>query len=193
MVFAWPWDAPTPPPPPTLLEEWSETLVWGTGWLGFCLTLCLTQMPTATSMAIMEVVTNAMYIAHYGLQGALGGLASQTIGMLNGLLSYNDENATAKMLHKLLPLSLLPLGWLSCEGLVDLVPLLATGLRLFAYQFKSVLRIRLLQVLSSCAWLTYGFLIESSPTITTSVACMALTLIAIARSGGAESAAKKSA
>ena len=160
-----------------------------TGWAGFLLTLVLTQMPTARSMAMMEVVTTSMYILHYGMQRAMGGVASMALGCANGLLAYNSStSATAKLLHKFLPVALIPLAISSYEGPVDLVPLLATGGNLVAYTFTNVLYIRMLKISCSVAWLTYGFLIESSSTITTSIFSMGLTLIAIARQGrGAQS------
>ena len=74
-AFGFFWAPPPPPPPPSLLEEWSPTLVWLTGWLGFVLTLAMTQAPTARVMAAMEVMTNSMYLGHFALQGAMGGLA----------------------------------------------------------------------------------------------------------------------
>ena len=181
LVVGWPWDQPPPPPPPTPLEQWSESLVWATGWLGFVLTMAITQMQSPRTMAFMEVVTNSMYIAHFGLLGAMGGLASQTIGFFNGLLSYNSDIPLCKMLHTLLPAALIPLGALTYEASVDLVPLTAVAIRLLAYQFESMLHIRALQVLSSCAWLSYGWLISSSSVMLTSVSCGGLTLLAMAR------------
>ena len=86
MLISWPWDPPPPPPPPTLLEEWTPFLISSTGWLGFCLSLLNTQMPTAMLMAITQTINNATYMVHFALVGAWSGLATQVIGMTNGLL-----------------------------------------------------------------------------------------------------------
>ena len=143
------------------------------GWLGFVLTLAMTQAPTARVMAAMEVMTNSMYLGHFALQGAMGGLASQAIGFLNGILSYRRDDPICKGLHRMLPVTipplgsswtepwtahkaprpspatqvaLIPLGAFVYEGPPDLLPLLATLIRLLSFMSSSMLHTRLLQV-----------------------------------------------
>jgi hypothetical protein len=134
-------------------------------------------------MAAMEVVTNSMYLGHFALQGAMGGLASQAIGFLNGILSYRRDDPLCKALHRMLPVAisvglawdragpcavlcavlltprpspatqvaLLPLGAFVYEGPPDLLPLLATLIRLLSFMSSSMLHTRLLQVSASAS------------------------------------------
>ena len=107
----WFWESPPPPPPPTLLETLTPDLIKATGWIALVLSLLLTQMPTARSMAVMQTLTNSTYMMHFWLMGAMGGMNSQLVGVANGLLKYNAETSpTCKTLHKALPLVLIPLG-----------------------------------------------------------------------------------
>jgi hypothetical protein len=180
MLLSWPWDPP-PPPPATLLEEWTPFLISSTGWLGFCLSLLNTQMPTAMLMAITQTINNATYVVHFALVGAWSGLATQVIAMTNGLLKIGAEcgSELCTTVQKYTPLALIPLGWHTYSKPLDLLPLCAVAGRLFSFSQKDMFTVRLIQLLALIPWVPYAVALGSQSALATAVLSIVLQCIAI--------------
>ena len=210
----WPFDAPPPPeptlfesltagllgespppPPPPLFEALAPMLVTASGWVGFAMSLLLTQMPTARSIAVTQTCANLVYFVHFMLLGAVGGAASQVVGMVNGLLKYNAAIPACKKLQKLLPVVLAPLGYLTCSRALDLLPLAAIGGRMLAFQATDVQTMRWLAIVAMIPWIPYSVAVESNSSLLTCFLSMGLTLLTIVRHSRAsrldKAAAKK--
>ena len=198
-LLSWPWSSPPPPPPPTLLEEWSDDLVWALGWFGFCLSLLVTQMPTALSMAIVQTLNNLTFTLQYALLGAWGGFSTQVIAATNGILKIGAENGfgACKTLQRFTPLALIPLGAATFKGPMDLLPLSAVAGRLFSFQLSDMFSMRLVQLLALLPWVPYAFMLDNFAALLTAFLSIALQLFAIfnhhVRTTGTAEAKKKSA
>ena len=196
VLLSWPWDPPTPAPPPTLLEEWTPFLISFTGWLGFCLSLLNTQMPTAMKMAITQAINNATYVIHFALVGAWSGLATQVIAMTNGLLKIGAElgSELCTTVQKYTPLALIPLGWHTYSKPLDLLPLCAVAGRLFSFSQKDMLTVRMIQLMALTPWVPYAVALESESALATAVLSIVLQCLAIWTnhySAASKAAAKK--
>jgi len=131
----------------------SLDLVSVTGAAGFILALAITQMPTERSTVICNLATNVAYIWHFVLIGASGGIASQSIGVLNGLLKLLEHVPLAKRAHQHLWVLLGPLAATTIKTPADALPLIATGVKLRAFRMDSVLRMRIVQTVSLTPWI----------------------------------------
>lgn len=175
--------AASPPPPPTLLESVGldvAFVIWATGWIGFCLSLGITMIKKAQTMAFVQACTNFTYLVHYGLQGASGGAASQVVGVLNGVLKYNAATSPlAKTLHTYLPLALIPLGFINVKKALDLLPLIAVGGRLLSYQASSMLKVRIIQAVALTPWFPYAYALNNFATLLTISLSICLGIVSI--------------
>ena len=194
--MVWPFDSPPPPPPPTFLEEWTPFLITFTGWLGFCLSLINTQMPTAMKMATTQALNNATYLLHFALVGAWSGLATQVIALINALLKIGAEfgSTSCTNIQRYTPLVLIPLGWQTYSQPLDLLPLSAVAGRLFSFSLKDMFAMRMMQLLFLTPWIPYAIALDSQSALATAVLSVVLQCIAIYNhhfSAGALAAAKK--
>ena len=187
----WPFSQPpaAPPPPPTLLqhlEDATPTIVWLTGILGVALAIAVTQMPTKNSIALCQAAYSITFLVHFLLSGELGAVGSQLIGLANGALTYYSGNTVCQQLHKLLPLAIVPLAAATTTTFIDLLPLLAIGGRLVAFQSADVFKMRLIATLSLLPWLPYGVAISSWPVLFDNGMSVVLSIIALVRFHSAE-------
>ena len=175
------WSTPPPPPPPTMLESYADSIVEVSGWVGFCLSLLITQMPTARSMAILQAINNFTYVIHFGMLGAWGGLSTQVIGVVNSLLKIGAEGGSSlcSSLQRFTPLALIPLGAYTYKSPLDLLPLSATGGRLLSYQIEDMFRMRLVQLLAYYPWVPYALAYGSNSMLMTALLSIALQLFGI--------------
>ena len=183
MFFSW-WTPPPPPPPPTLLESITDkdALTHASGWAGFCFALLVPLMSSPKMMAMMQVMDNLTFYIHYSLIGAHGGAASQLMGLVNGLLKYNETNSTlCKHCLRIFPLALVPVGFLTVETRWDLLPLTAVGGRLLSYQASSMLKIRILQAAALLPWFPYAIALGNSAALLTACLSMFLCVASILR------------
>ena len=181
-LLSWPWHPPPPPPPPpTLLELWSDDLVWALGWLGFCLSLVVTQMPTALSMAIVQTCNNVTFTFQYALMGAWGGFSTQVIAATNGFLKIGAENGVGacKTLQRFTPLALVPLAAATYKSPMDLLPLSAVAGRLFSFQLSDMFAMRLVQLLALLPWVPYAMILNNFAALLTALLSIALQIFAI--------------
>ena len=91
------WGKPPPPPPsapPPLLG--TTNVIWASGWIGFCLSLIITQLPTPLSLALAQFANNLTYVIHFSLIGAYSGVATQAIACINALLKIGAESGSEK-------------------------------------------------------------------------------------------------
>jgi hypothetical protein len=179
LTLAYFWDPP-PPPPPSLLELWTPTLVWASGWLGFCLSLINTQTPTKRATAAVQTLNNLTYVLHYGLVGAWSGLATQVLAATNGLLTLGglSGSSTCLALQRITPLALIPLGAYTYQRPSDLLPLSAVATRLISFQFDG-LTMRMIQLLALMPWIPYAVILDSTPALMTVLLSVVLQLLAI--------------
>jgi len=155
-MSGWLWpEPPPPPPPPSPIEAWGPDIIWATGWLGFCGSLILTQLSTAKTLGFAQAINNVLFVIHFLFLGAWGGVASQVVGVANGVLKYHHENATCRKLHSFLPLALIPLTAYTYEKPLDLLPSLAVGGRLLAFRAQSMMHTRLGCTLALTPWGVY--------------------------------------
>ena len=181
-MTSWFWNQAPPPPPPTFLEEWSEDILWATGWFGFCLSLLCTQMPTALSMAIVQALNNATFCIQYGLLGAWGGLSTQIIACTNALLKIGVEgggSGLCKTLQRVMPFLLIPLGAYTYSKPLDLLPLSAAAGRLVSYQMQDMYAMRRLQLVALTPWVPYAIALGQSSSLLTAVVAIVLQAIAL--------------
>ena len=180
-LLAWPWDPPPPPPPPTLLEQYSEDIIWAAGWFGFCLSLLVTQMPTALSMAVVQAMNNATFTLQYALLGAWGGFSTQVIGCTNALLKVGAEfgSSSCKSLQKVTPFALIPLGMYTYSKPLDLLPLSAVAGRLISFQATDMFTMRIMQLLALMPWLPYALALGQASALLTAAASILLQLVAV--------------
>ena len=189
----WPWESPPPPPPPpTLLEEWAPFIVWAAGWTGFCLSLLVTQMQTARSMAVTQALNNATFCLQYALLGAWGGFSTQVIGCTNSLLKIGAEGGSSlcQSLQRFTPFALIPLGAYTYSKPLDLLPLVAVAGRLISFQATDLQTTRLIQLVALLPWIPYAVALDQSSALLTAVLSIVLQLYAIWNSR-AKAAAQK--
>ena len=181
-LSAWLWDPPPPPPPPpTLLDEWREEIIWAAGWLGFVLSLLVTQMPTALSMAVTQTLNNATFCLQYALLGAWGGCSTQVIGVTNGVLKIGAEGGSGlcKTLQKFTPFALIPLGAYTYSKPLDLLPLSAVAGRLVSFQATDMFTVRMIQLVALLPWVPYALALEQTSALLTAILSIGLQLLAI--------------
>mmetsp|Transcript_35823 Transcript_35823/g.94095 ORF Transcript_35823/g.94095 Transcript_35823/m.94095 type:complete len:205 (-) Transcript_35823:196-810(-) len=181
-MSGWLWpEPPPPPPPPSPIEAWGPDIIWATGWLGFCGSLILTQLSTAKTLGFAQAINNVLFVIHFLFLGAWGGVASQVVGVANGVLKYHHENATCRKLHSFLPLALIPLTAYTYEKPLDLLPSLAVGGRLLAFRAQSMMHTRLGCTLALTPWVPYSLAVNSRSSLINVVFAIALQLITIVR------------
>ena len=180
---SWLWSPPPPPPPPptSFLDVSSEDLIWATGWLGFLLSLAVTQMPTAMTTATVQMLNNATFCVQYALLGAWSGCSTQAVGVLNATLKIGAEKGSqrAKGLQKVTPFLLVPLGAITYKGPLDLLPLSAVAGRLISFQATDMLTMRLIQLVALLPWLPYAHALGQSSAMLTALLSIVLQLVAL--------------
>ena len=188
LLLAWPWDKPAPPAPPplTFLELWTDSIVWGTGWLGFCLSLLVTQMPTTFSMALVQTMNNATYGVQYAFLGAWSGCATQAIAVTNGILKLGVEfgMSKCKTVQQFTPYALVPLFAYTYSKPLDLLPFMAVALRLISLQAADASTARLIALAASTPWIPYCLALGQMQTLLAAVLAIGLQLLTIWRHSG---------
>ena len=179
-----------------MLEEWTPLLITSTGWLGFVLSLILTQVPTAMSMAVVQALNNAIYITHFALVGAYSGMATQVIACTNALLKIGAVCGSGACItaQKYTPLALIPLGYYTYSKPLDLLPLSAVAGRLFSFSQKDMFTTRMIQLLALTPWVPYAIALGSQSALATGVLSIVLQCLAIYAnhfSAASKAAAKK--
>jgi hypothetical protein len=157
-----------------------------TGSAGFVLALAITQMPTERSTVICNLACNVAYVWHFALIGASGGLASQSVGVLNGVLKLYDHVPAIKRVHAKLWLTLPPLAFATVKKPVDVLPLLATAIKFAAFRMPSLLLMRFVQLAALAPWVPYCYIIESRSGLMNVALAVVLSCVSIFRYHGDE-------
>ena len=168
-------------PPQVLPDGWDVSIIWMTGWVGFCGSLLITQLRTAKALGGAQAINNMLFVIHFALLGAWGGVASQIIGICNGLLKYQSEIPACKRIHAYLPLALVPLAAVTYEKPLDILPSLAVAGRLVAFQASNMARTRLGCMIALLPWIPYSLKVGSNSSLVNVCLSMTLQAIAIAR------------
>ena len=129
-----------------------------------------------------------MYVAtvDFVLLGAVPGAATQIVGMLNGLLKYNSDSPMATTLQKWLPLTLAPLGMITCKKALDVLPLAAICGRMLAFRATDEFVMRLLLPAALLPWIPYSVALGSYSSLLAALLSIALGVVALLRFHGKE-------
>ena len=170
---------PTPPAPPPLLG--TTNVIWASGWIGFCLSLIITQLPTPFTVALAQFANNLTYVIHFSLIGAYSGVATQAIACINALLKIGAESGSdkCKTVQRFTPFALLPLGYYTYTKPLDLLPLIAVCGRLISFQATDMLTMRTLQLFALLPWVPYSLALGSSSALMTAALSIVLQCVAL--------------
>ena len=130
---------------------------------------------------IFQLCAYILYALHYFLLGGLAGTWCNLIGVIILFLLLYKEKSKNKC-YFLIPIILLlfvPGIIFFYDGLISLVPVVATLIPMIANWNKNMLIVKIGGIIGAISWLIYGISVLSYATILTNVIFVSSTLVSI--------------